>query len=113
MKHSTSLGWKWGDMGCEWGGMGWRARWGRGIAIAGIALIADIARNRKNKTVHRKGHEGTQRKTAEGFTVHNRRCGINFLSHFFCLTSGVHLTQVHANLGWLGMKWDEPGGGRG
>jgi hypothetical protein len=36
-----------------------------GVAIAGIAVIADIARNRAGKTVNRKGHQGTQRKTAE------------------------------------------------
>jgi hypothetical protein len=29
-KPTDKPGVKWGDMGCEWGGMGWNARWGRG-----------------------------------------------------------------------------------
>jgi hypothetical protein len=29
-KPTDKTGVKWGDMGCEWGGMGWVARWGRG-----------------------------------------------------------------------------------
>jgi hypothetical protein len=51
----------------------------------GVARKRAYRRDRKGKPFNHKGHEGTQRKTFE----------------------------VYANLGWPGMKWDEPGGGRG
>jgi hypothetical protein len=37
----------------------------KGAPIAGIAVIADIARDRKSKTLNHKGHGGTRRKTSE------------------------------------------------
>jgi hypothetical protein len=45
-------------------GWGWEGRGVRSAPIAGIAVIADIARDRKSKTLKHKGHE-----EREGTTV--------------------------------------------
>jgi hypothetical protein len=41
----------------------------------------------------------------QGFTVHNHRCGINFLSHFW--GAPQNSTPIWDALGW---NWDEDGG---
>jgi hypothetical protein len=63
---------KWGDMGCEWGGMGWNARRGRGRlkdCRQRVARIAGIARDRKGKTLPLIGSDATDRKCGFQFPI--------------------------------------------
>ena len=60
----ANLGWSgltpsetYANLGWEGEGEGWRAK----RAIAGIAVIADIARDRKTQNLYHRGHGGTQR----------------------------------------------------
>jgi hypothetical protein len=53
-KPTDKPGVKWGDMGCEWGGMGWNARWG-GVGAQGAPIAVIPPQPDKNGPIWRPG----------------------------------------------------------